>query len=115
MADAALGSPVNDTIEIAGPERVPLSELIARYLNATNDPREVVSDPEARYFNVRLDGRSLVPGDHAHLGTIRLEDWLYEAPADVHVVGRNASTTTPAKFLVVLVKEKGAPVLVPVK
>jgi quercetin dioxygenase-like cupin family protein len=40
---------------------------------------------------------------------------FYEAPADVHVVGRNASTTKPAKFLVVLVKEKGAPVLVPVK
>ncbi len=40
---------------------------------------------------------------------------FYEAPADVHVVGRNASTTKPAKFLVVLVKEKGAPVLVPAK
>jgi uncharacterized protein YbjT (DUF2867 family) len=45
VADAALGSPVNDTIEIAGPERLPLSELVARYLKATNDPREVVSDP----------------------------------------------------------------------
>jgi quercetin dioxygenase-like cupin family protein len=40
---------------------------------------------------------------------------FYEAPKDVHVVGRNASTTRPAKFLVVLVKDKGAPVLVPVK
>lgn len=39
----------------------------------------------------------------------------YEGPEDVHVVGRNASTTKPAKFLVFLVKEKGAPVLVPVK
>ena len=40
---------------------------------------------------------------------------FYEGPKDVHVVGRNASTTKPAKFLVVLVKDKGAPVLVPVK
>ena len=40
---------------------------------------------------------------------------FYEGPEDVHVVGRNASTTKPAKFLVVLVKDKGAPVLVPVK
>jgi quercetin dioxygenase-like cupin family protein len=40
---------------------------------------------------------------------------FYEGPEDVHVVGRNASTTGPAKFLVVLVKNKGAPVLVPVK
>ena len=39
----------------------------------------------------------------------------YEGPADVHVVGRNASTTKPAKFLVFLIKDKGAPALVPVK
>lgn len=49
VADAALGSPVNDMIEIAGPERLPLSEMVARYLKATNDEREVVSDPQARY------------------------------------------------------------------
>src|SRR4030081_3069146 len=40
---------------------------------------------------------------------------FYEGPNDVHVVGRNASNTKPAKFLVFLVKDKGAPVLVPVK
>jgi quercetin dioxygenase-like cupin family protein len=40
---------------------------------------------------------------------------FYESPNDVHVVGRNASNTKPAKFLVFLVKNKGAPVLVPVK
>ena len=38
---------------------------------------------------------------------------FYEAPDDVHLVGRNASTTKPAKFLVFLIKDKGAPVLVP--
>jgi uncharacterized protein YbjT (DUF2867 family) len=81
VADAAVGSPVNDTIEIAGPERLPLSEMVARYLKITNDPREVVSDPQARYFGLRLDDRSLVPGDNPHLGTIRLEEWLHEARA----------------------------------
>src|SRR6266481_4835353 len=40
---------------------------------------------------------------------------FYEGPSDVHVVGRNASQTKPAKFVVFLVKDKGAPVLVPVK
>jgi len=40
---------------------------------------------------------------------------FYEGPDDVHVVGRNASSTKPAKFLVFFVKDKGAPVLVPVK
>ena len=39
---------------------------------------------------------------------------FYEGPNDVHVVGRNASSTKPAKFLVLLIKNKGAPVLVPV-
>jgi len=40
---------------------------------------------------------------------------FYEGPNDVHVVGRNASQTQPAKFVVVFVKDKGAPVLVPAK
>ena len=40
---------------------------------------------------------------------------FYEGPNDIHVVGRNASTTKPAKFLVLLVKNKDAPVLIPVK
>ena len=40
---------------------------------------------------------------------------FYEGPNDIHVVGRNASTTKPAKFLVLLVKNKGAPVLTPFK
>jgi quercetin dioxygenase-like cupin family protein len=40
---------------------------------------------------------------------------FYEAPDDVHVVGRNASTSEPAKLLIVLIKDKGAPILVPVK
>ena len=60
---------------------MPLSELIARYLEATHDSREVVSDAEARYFGVRLDDRSLVPGDNPRLGTIRLEDWLRQPRA----------------------------------
>ena len=81
VAEAALAAPLNDTIEIAGPERQPLSELVARYLKAMNDPREVVSEAEARYFGARLDDRSLVPGDNARLGTISLNDWLRQSQA----------------------------------
>lgn len=40
---------------------------------------------------------------------------FYEAPDDVHLVGRNASNTKPAKFIVFLIKDKGAPALVPVR
>jgi uncharacterized protein YbjT (DUF2867 family) len=81
VADAALGSPGNEAIEIAGPERLPMSELVARYLKATSDPREVVGDPQARYFGTHLDDRSLVPLDKPRLGTIRLEDWIRQAKA----------------------------------
>ncbi len=81
VTHAALGAPLNNTIEIAGPERLPMSELVARYLKATNDPRQVVSDPEARYFGARLDDRTLVPGDNPRLGTIRLDEWLRQPRA----------------------------------
>ncbi len=47
--------------------------------------------------------------------TLTPGETFYEGPDDVHVVGRNASATKPAKFLVVLIKDKGAPVLVPAK
>ena len=81
VADAALGPPVNDTIEIAGPERLPMSDLVARYLKAKNDPRDVIRDPQARYYGIHVDDRSLVPGDSPHLGTIRLEEWLRQPQA----------------------------------
>ena len=47
--------------------------------------------------------------------TLKAGETFYEGPEDVHVVGRNASKTEPAKFVVVLLKEKGAPILVPEK
>jgi uncharacterized protein YbjT (DUF2867 family) len=48
VADVALAAPRNGIVEIAGPERAPFNEIVARYLKAVGDPREVVSDPEAR-------------------------------------------------------------------
>jgi len=85
VADAALVSPVNGTIEIAGPERMPLSVMVARYLKAINDPREVAGDPQAPYYGIRIDDRSLVPGDNPRLGTIRLDDWIRQPRADARV------------------------------
>ncbi|MFZ1097007.1 MAG: SDR family oxidoreductase, partial [Xanthobacteraceae bacterium] len=55
VANVALGSPLNGIVEIAGPERAPFNEIVARYLKAVGDPREVVSDPEARYFGSRVE------------------------------------------------------------
>lgn len=75
-AEAAIGPPRNGTVEIAGPERVPFYELVARYLKAIGDPRTVVSDPEARYFGGRVEERSLVPLGEARLGSIDFSEWL---------------------------------------
>jgi uncharacterized protein YbjT (DUF2867 family) len=81
VADVALGAPRNGIVEIAGPERAPFNEIIARYLKAIGDPREVVSDPEARYFGGRVEERSLVPLGEARLGRIGLDEWLRSSKA----------------------------------
>jgi uncharacterized protein YbjT (DUF2867 family) len=75
-ADVALAAPRRGIVEIAGPERAPLYEFVARYLRAVGDPREVVGDPEARYFGGRVEERSLVPLGDARLGRIGLDEWL---------------------------------------
>ena len=80
VADAALAEPANGIVEIAGPERAPFNELVARYLKAVGDPREVVGDPEARYFGALVEERSLVPLGGARLGPTRFEDWLKRLP-----------------------------------
>jgi len=81
VADVALGAPRNGIVEIAGPERAPFNEIIARYLKAIGDPREVVSDPEARYFGGRVEERSLVPLGEARLGRIGLDEWVRRSQA----------------------------------
>jgi uncharacterized protein YbjT (DUF2867 family) len=76
VADVALAAPRNGIVEIAGPERAPFNEIVARYLKAVGDPREVVSDPEARYFGGRVEEHSLVPLGEARLGCIGFDEWL---------------------------------------
>ena len=75
----AVGTPVNGTVEVAGPERFRLDEFIRRGLSAQNDPREVVADPDARYFGAKLGELTLVPGDDARLGETRFDEWLNQA------------------------------------
>ena len=76
MADVALAAPVNGMIEIAGPDRGKLNEFVARYLKATNDPREVTADKNAPYFEVQADDMTLVPGNDARIGAIHFDEWL---------------------------------------
>ncbi len=81
VADVALAVPRNGIVEIAGPERAPFNEIVARYLKAVGDPRRVESDPEARYFGGRVEERSLVPLGEARLGRIGFDEWLRRSQA----------------------------------
>jgi quercetin dioxygenase-like cupin family protein len=69
----------------------------------------------AQAFVYVLEGSIVMQLKGGNEVTLTPGQTFYEGPDDVHVVGRNASSTKPAKFLVVLIKDKGAPVLVPVE
>jgi uncharacterized protein YbjT (DUF2867 family) len=81
VAEAALAAPRSGIVEIAGPERAPFNEIVARYLKAIGEPREVVCDPEARYWGSRVEERSLVPLGEVRLGRIGLDEWLRRSQA----------------------------------
>lgn len=81
MADVALSEPANGVIEIGGPDKVRISDLVAQFLKMTGDPRKVIPDPHALYFGAELDDRSLVPGDGARLSRIGFAEWFAKAPA----------------------------------
>ncbi|EYS91436.1 NmrA family transcriptional regulator [Cupriavidus sp. SK-4] len=79
VADHALAGPVNGIVDIAGPERFHLSDLVQRYLDATKDPRKVVVDGKARYFGAELQDDTLVPEGPARLGKTSFEAWLRQS------------------------------------
>ena len=81
VADVAVAPPRNGIIEIAGPERAPFHEIIARYLKAVADPREVVRDPTAGYWGGQVEEHSLVPLGDARLGRIGLDEWIRRSRA----------------------------------
>lgn len=86
LADVTVGSPVNGTVEVGGPERYRMDDLVRRVLRANGDEREVIADAHARYFGAELDDDSLVAGAGARTGSTRFEDWLKasasQRPAD---------------------------------
>jgi uncharacterized protein YbjT (DUF2867 family) len=80
LARVAVGSPLNRTIEIGGPEQFRFDDFIHKVLSARHDPREVIADPHARYYGAELSERTLIPDDGAQLGETRLVDW-FKSPA----------------------------------
>ncbi len=83
VCKVATSSPLNGTVDIAGPEQFRFDQLIRQALSARNDPREVIADPHARYFGTELTERSLVPGEGAQLGETCFEDWLSRSKSQV--------------------------------
>jgi len=76
LADIVMSQPLNGTVEVGGPVRMPMSEFIRYYLTATEDPRQLIPDEHALYFGVELDDISLVTDENARLGKIKYEDWF---------------------------------------
>jgi uncharacterized protein YbjT (DUF2867 family) len=89
VAQAALGSPVNGTVEVGGPEQFHLDELVRRALAAWKDPREVVADPAARYYGIVISEDTLLPSKNARLSQTRFETWLSQT-------AKKSSITSPA-------------------
>ncbi len=76
LAGIAVADPLNRMVELAGPEAIPLDELVRKFLKANRDPRTVITDDKAHYFGTPLNLRSLVPGENPRLGTTHFEAWL---------------------------------------
>ncbi|WP_460916603.1 hypothetical protein [Plantactinospora veratri] len=74
VADVALGAPVGGIVEVAGPERSRLDEVIRSVLRAQQDPRQVVADPAAGYYGAEVAEDALVPLGEARTGSIRLAE-----------------------------------------
>jgi len=76
MTSITIGLPFNGTIEVAGPEKIRLNELVQKYLGLKGDNREVIADTHAPYFGVEINDQSLTPADNARLGSIRYDEWI---------------------------------------
>ena len=77
LADVVLGKPLNDIVEVAGPERLPMADFGRKALAARHDPRNVIADPNATYYGYTIDDNSLNPGTHnPRIAPTRFDDWL---------------------------------------
>ena len=76
LVQVVVDAPLNDTVELAGPEPIRLDELVRQYLSANQDARKVTTDVDALYCGIKLNDQSLTPGDNPRIGPTRFEDWL---------------------------------------
>jgi uncharacterized protein YbjT (DUF2867 family) len=76
LADVAAGAPLNATVELAGPEALPIAEFVGRFMTASGDKRKVIADPQATYYGAVMGSRGIAPGANARLGPTRFEEWF---------------------------------------
>jgi uncharacterized protein YbjT (DUF2867 family) len=97
VAGVSVGSPLNGKVEIGGPEKFRLDELIRLYLSAVGDPRAVVTDPNSLYYGIHVSERTLVPEDNAKLGEIRFKNWLNQGALKKELASVGGAGTRKAK------------------
>lgn len=76
VTELALDTPRNGVVEIAGPERFRLAELVQKFLNLKGDTRSVVTDSQARYYGALLSDVVLLPAGDARVGSVNFADWF---------------------------------------
>lgn len=76
LTSVTIGLPINDTIEVAGPEKIRLSDLVQKYMDLKSDTREVIADTHALYYGTEINDSSLTPGENPRLGSIRYDEWI---------------------------------------
>ena len=114
---AAVPAGATDVKELFATDLADYAGKEARMLEVSYPPgaRDMAHRHDAHAFVYVLEGQIVMQVKGKPAVTLSAGQTFYEGPTDVHVVGRNASDTAPARFVVVLMKTKGAPVLTPVK
>jgi len=96
VCSVAVGSPLNGTVEVGGPEKFRLYELVGQDLAARNDPRQVIADPQARYYGIKVSETTLIPGSDARVGETHFETWLRQSTSQIPAKTRHPGTESGA-------------------
>jgi uncharacterized protein YbjT (DUF2867 family) len=81
LGSVTAAEPLNRMVDLAGPDAIPLAEVVRQFLKATRARRTLITDEQAPYFGIPLKQRSLVPNKNQLLGATDFEAWLRRSVA----------------------------------